>query len=56
MLDLESARAELKKLLRSWDYAFAMGHGCSIGALPESSRAVLIRVKNLTAIIEEHRT
>ena len=50
---LESLRAELKTLLASWEYAFAMGHGCSIGDHP-SHRAVRERVADLRARIAEH--
>ena len=51
--DLDLLRAELKTLLASWEYAFAMGHGCSIGDHPESS-AVRRRVADLRARIAEH--
>ena len=33
--DLDKLRAELNALLCSWEYAFAMGHGCSLGDHPE---------------------
>jgi hypothetical protein len=36
----------------SWDFAFAMGHGCSIGAHPEL-RAVRQRAADLRARIAE---
>lgn len=32
---VNSLRAELSALLSSWEYAFAMGHGCSYGDHPE---------------------
>jgi hypothetical protein len=32
----DQARARLKELLGSWEYAFAMGHGCSLGWHPSS--------------------
>jgi hypothetical protein len=50
---LEEARRRLRELMASWDYAFAMGHGCSIGRDP---RFDLVRreVADLTAIIAEH--
>jgi hypothetical protein len=32
--DLRRLQEELKALLGSWEYAFAMGHGCSIGDDP----------------------
>jgi hypothetical protein len=50
---LEALRAELRELLASWEYAFAMGHGCSIGDHP-SHRAVRERVADLRARIAEH--
>ena len=53
MPELEALRAELKALLASWEYAFAMGHGCSLGDHPEH-RAVRRRVADLRALIAEH--
>jgi integrase len=47
---LESLRAELKALLASWEYAYAMGHGCSIGDHPQH-RAVRERAAYLRARI-----
>jgi hypothetical protein len=32
---LEQLKTELRELMNSWQYAFAMGHGCSIGEHPE---------------------
>jgi hypothetical protein len=52
-LDLEALRAELAALVASWEYAFAMGHGCSIGDHPRH-RAVRQRVADLRALIAEH--
>jgi hypothetical protein len=49
---LESLRAELKALLASWEYAYAMGHGCSIGDHPQH-RAVRERAAYLRARIAE---
>ncbi|MGZ4271548.1 MAG: hypothetical protein ACXVFN_12000 [Solirubrobacteraceae bacterium] len=52
---LDNLRAELKALLDSWEYAFAMGHGCSLGDHPEhrairQTRADLhARIAELTA-------
>jgi len=37
--DLDALRAEYKALLESWEYAFAMGHGCSIGDIRGSARS-----------------
>jgi hypothetical protein len=53
MSDLNELRAEFKALVESWEYAFAMGHGCSIGDHPES-RAVRRRAADLRARIGEH--
>jgi hypothetical protein len=53
MPDLDALRAELKALLSSWEYAFAMGHGCSVGDHPEF-RAVRQRAADLRARIAEH--
>jgi hypothetical protein len=46
-------RAELKALLASWEYAFAMGHGCGVGDHPRH-RALRERVESLRARISEH--
>jgi hypothetical protein len=51
--DVERLRAELRALLDSWEYAFAMGHGCTIGERPEA-RAIRQRVADLSAQIAEH--
>ena len=53
MSDLDALRVEFKALMESWEYAFAMGHGCSIGDHPES-RAVRQRAADLRARIAEH--
>jgi len=34
MTDLRRLQEELHALLGSWEYAFAMGHGCTIGDHP----------------------
>jgi predicted nucleic acid-binding Zn ribbon protein len=52
-MDLEALRAELKALLASWEYAFAMGHSCSIGDHPQH-QAVRQKVADLRALIAEH--
>ncbi|MDX6657558.1 MAG: hypothetical protein QOH62_2351 [Solirubrobacteraceae bacterium] len=52
MNDLPRLQEELKKLLASWEYAFAMGHGCSIGDHPQH-RAVRERALDLRARIAE---
>jgi hypothetical protein len=51
--DVDALRAELKELLSSWEYAFAMGHGCSVGDHPDF-RAVRQRADDLRARIAEH--
>jgi hypothetical protein len=50
---LEALRAEFKALLHSWEYAFAMGHGCSVGDHPQH-RSVRERVADLRAQLAEH--
>jgi hypothetical protein len=55
MSDLDALRAELKALLASWQYAFAMGHGCTLGDHPDH-RAVRQRAAYLRARIAEHST
>jgi hypothetical protein len=52
MHDLDQLREELRALLASWEYAFAMGHGCSIGAHPDH-RAIRERAGQLRARIAE---
>jgi hypothetical protein len=52
MHDLDQLRAELRALLASWEYAFAMGHGCSIGGHPDH-RATRQRAADLRARIAE---
>jgi len=59
MTPLERAEAELRELMHGsarWHYAFAMGHGCSIGEQDEVSRAVRRRDSELRAAIAEHKT
>jgi hypothetical protein len=53
MNDPDELRAELRALLASWEYAFAMGHGCSVGDHPHH-RAVRERAAYLRARIAEH--
>ena len=50
--ELARLRAELNALLESWDYAFAMGHGCSIGDHPRA-RSTRRRVADLRSRIGE---
>ena len=53
MNDPDELRVELRALLASWEYAFAMGHGCSVGDHPRH-RAVHERAAHLRARIAEH--
>jgi fructose 1,6-bisphosphatase len=50
---LEEARRRLRQLKASWEYAFAMGHGCSIGSDPRFE-TVRREAADLAAIIAEH--
>jgi hypothetical protein len=50
--DLQRLRDELKDLVHSWEYAFAMGHGCSVGDHPEF-QATRQRAADLRARIAE---
>jgi hypothetical protein len=50
--DLQQLRAELRALLGSYEYAFAMGHGCSVGDHPRFA-AVRRQVIDLRARIAE---
>ena len=51
--DVETLRAELRALLASWQYAYAMGHGCSVGDHPDH-QAVRRHAADLRARIAEH--
>ena len=51
-VELEQLRDELRVLLASYEYAFAMGHGCTIGDHPQFA-AVRRRVGDLRARIAE---
>ena len=53
MSDLDALRAEYKALLESWEFAFAMGHGCSVGDHPQFL-AIRQRADDLRARIAEH--
>lgn len=48
-MTLAAAKREYKQLIGSWEYAFAMGHGCSMGAQP-GAQAIRDRADRL------HRT
>ena len=52
-MSLEALTAELKALLASWEYAYAMGHGCSVGDHPRHHE-IRRRVADLRARIAEH--
>jgi hypothetical protein len=52
-MNVEALKAELRELLASWEYAYAMGHGCSLGDHPQH-QAVRRRVEDLRARIAEH--
>ena len=52
-MSLEALKAELEELLASWEYAFAMGHGCSLGDHPQH-RVIRRRVDDLRAQIAEY--
>jgi hypothetical protein len=52
MSDLDRLREELNDLVCSWEYAFAMGHGCAVGDHP-GHRAVRQRAADLRARIAE---
>jgi hypothetical protein len=52
MTDLRRLKDELNELLASWEYAYAMGHGCSLGDHPRH-RAVRRRADDLRARIAE---
>ena len=49
---LEALKAERQALIGSWAYAFAMGHGCSIGDHPQFAN-VRRRAADLAARIAE---
>jgi hypothetical protein len=53
MKDLDQLRVELRVLMASWEYAFATGHGCSVGDHPQH-RAVREKAAHLRARIAEH--
>jgi hypothetical protein len=50
--ELRRLQEELHRLVHSFEYAFAMGHGCSIGDHPQH-RATRERVADLRAQIAE---
>jgi hypothetical protein len=50
--DVQRLKDELKTLVNSWQYAFAMGHGCSVGDHPDF-RETRQRAADLRARIAE---
>lgn len=54
MSQVAAWEAERNQIRASVQWAFAMGHGCSMGFLPTESRAVLQREQDLVALIAEH--
>jgi hypothetical protein len=52
MDDLRRLKDELKELLASFEYAYAMGHGCSLGDHPRH-RAIREQAADLRARIAE---
>jgi hypothetical protein len=50
--DVHRLKQELHELVHSWEYAFAMGHGCSVGDHPDF-RATRQRAADLRARIAE---
>jgi hypothetical protein len=52
MPDVAVLQRELQMLISSWEYAYAMGHGCTVGDHPQFA-AVRRRVTDLRAHIAE---
>jgi hypothetical protein len=42
MHPVDRLREELRALLASWEYAFAMGHGCSTAGIPITARSASV--------------
>jgi hypothetical protein len=53
MHDVDDLRAEHRRVVESMAFAFAMGHGCTIGRHPFYER-VLERELRLRVLIAEH--
>lgn len=51
---LSEWREELQEIVSSYQYAFAMGHGCAMGPKAPSEKVLLRRVDVLRALIREH--
>ena len=52
-LDVAAWRAELREVMGSYEFAWAFGHGCSLGDHPRFA-ATRQRVADLQALIQEH--
>jgi hypothetical protein len=50
--DVQPLKDELKELVHSWEYAYAMGHGCTVGDHP-AFQATRQRAADLRARIAE---
>ena len=50
---LAQVRADYNELIASFPFAYAMGHGCTIGS-HEDFRRIRTRANNLKAILDEH--
>jgi hypothetical protein len=54
LVDLAPLKAELRRLVHSYEYAWAMGSACEGGKGHPRIAAVRERVEDLRALIEEH--
>ena len=54
MGNIQELKAELHTLIHSWEFAYAMGHGCTIGGDHPTFNAVRQRAADLRALIAEH--
>jgi len=52
-MKVDALRLELQALRATWAYAFANGHGCTLGASP-TLQYVHTREADLLALIAEH--
>jgi hypothetical protein len=55
-VDLAPLKAELHRLVHSYEYAWAMGSACEGGKGHPRIAAVRERVEDLRALIQEHET
>jgi hypothetical protein len=51
----DEASAELNKLRSTWQYAYAMGHGCSMEDNTSFARIIREKDKALWAVVSEHK-